>query len=393
MNILGVYLINQIRTGGDRDYLELLESLAQRGNRVFVIINTCLNYTPKYFTRIDLRVVYKRHGFPPASTLFRASIKKNIAVIRGAVDSSPLDFIHIHGDIYLKSALFLKKKLQVPLFYASRCNDIDRAHILRAHKAYSSRKDYLFSLLYESINRFREQQIAKHADLITFLNSDDCGRFLARTKSDASKTCVIPNHIGPPRCTSENQNKNKSTQVRNIVYVGAVSPAKGLWDLLKAAAILKERGYSMLRYYILGRLESAEPTVGLIKKLNISDIVSLEGYKDPFPYFTRCDLFVYPTLYDSFGNVVTEALHAGCPVIASRAGGIPDILKYSALMFECGIGGGVQQYNCGPDRRMRSGQRALSIYPFALRPAGKTFLLRLGGTLRGGHEGVYGGAS
>jgi glycosyltransferase involved in cell wall biosynthesis len=45
---------------------------------------------------------------------------------------------------------------------------------------------------------------------------------------------------------------------------------------------------------------------------------------------------VYPTLYDAFPDTILEALHTGCPVIASRAGGIPDLLKHDELLFEPG---------------------------------------------------------
>ena len=42
------------------------------------------------------------------------------------------------------------------------------------------------------------------------------------------------------------------------------------------------------------------------------------------------------TLYDAFPDAVLEALHAGCPVIASRIGGLQDILKYPELLFNLG---------------------------------------------------------
>jgi glycosyltransferase involved in cell wall biosynthesis len=45
---------------------------------------------------------------------------------------------------------------------------------------------------------------------------------------------------------------------------------------------------------------------------------------------------VYPTLYDAFPDTVLEALHTGCPVLASAVGGIPDMLRYDELLFESG---------------------------------------------------------
>ncbi|MFP3043048.1 glycosyltransferase family 4 protein [Treponema primitia] len=338
MTILGIYLLNQIRTGGNRKYLEIVEGLASRGVTVFVIMNSFLDYTPVNFIKIELPIKYGQHKFPPASFLFKKNVKENIRQIEefisGYINTS-VDFILSFGDTHLKSALFLRKIFKAPLFYGFRANDIDRAHILRAYGGMSL-LEYLFSILYEPINRYREKQVARNAELISFLNNSDKNRFIERTGCSESKITVIPNHIGLPRCTPEFKNKNHSEEVKNIVYVGSLSADKGLWDLLKAIAILKKDGYTKPHYYMLGRPENINPTLNLIKELDIEELISIEGYKDPFPYFAKYDLFIYPSLYDSFGNVVTESLHTGCPVIASSVGGITDILSYPELLFKSG---------------------------------------------------------
>jgi glycosyltransferase involved in cell wall biosynthesis len=147
---------------------------------------------------------------------------------------------------------------------------------------------------------------------------------------------IIPGNIGLPRCTPEWKNKNKSVKVENIIYIGSLSSSKGLWELLRALGQLIGKGYRFLQCHILGRLENTEPLIEFIKKSGIEKNVILEGFKDPFPYLTKGDLMVYPTLYDAFPDTVLEALHTGCPVIASAVGGIPDILKYQELLFASG---------------------------------------------------------
>ncbi|MDR1901252.1 MAG: glycosyltransferase family 4 protein [Treponema sp.] len=338
MIILGIFLLNQIRTGGDRRCLELLELLAERGNRVIVLTNCFLDYRNKHFIKIDLPIKYVLHRFPPASWLFRKHIKKNITAIRAELvrlDAPELDFIHIHGDTHLKAALWLQRCLKTPLFYAFRSNDIDRAHILRTRGRLGFRA-YFFSLLNEPINRFREKQAARFAELLTFQNVPDRDRFLRRTGCPEEKTVIIPGNIGPPRCAPEWQQKNASQGVEKIVYVGSLSADKGLWGLLKALALLKKRGFSNLKCSLLGRAETIDKTVRLVKNLGIAEMVSFEGYQDPFPYLVSGDLMVYPTLYDAYPDTVLESLHAGCPVIASSVGGLPDLLRYPELLFESG---------------------------------------------------------
>jgi glycosyltransferase involved in cell wall biosynthesis len=299
-------------------------------------MNTFLNYEPKHLTPIRLTIKYVRHEFPPASFLFCEEIKRNTPFIKAELKRpQDIDFIHIHGDIYLKSAIFLKKALGVPLFYASRCNDVDRARILRAQGCFRN-KEYLFSLLYEQVNLSRERQIARYAELTTFQNAVDRDIFVKRTKYPVGKTIIIPGAIGLPRCKPEWENKNGSKSVQTLVYIGSLSPTKGLFDLLRALRELKRRGFGDLRCWALGRAEGERQTKRFIETLGVREMVALDGYQDPFPYLARCDMMVYPSLYDAYPDAALEALHTGCPIIGSRAGGLPDLLKYPELLFETG---------------------------------------------------------
>jgi len=333
MTILGIYPINQIRTGGDRRYLELMETLAKRGNSVYIIMNSYLEYKAEYIKKIELPIKYIRHRLPPASYLFKKSIKKHLKnIINAAGGAQSIDFIHIHGDIYLKSAIFLKKILNIPLFYASRNNDIDRSKIVRKEGNLNF-KEYIFSLLKDVIERSREKQIAKYADIITFQYPKDRDSFLKRTKSNINKTIIISGNIGLPRCIPEWKNKNNSESLNNILCVGATSITKGFLNLLKIMECLKKRGFNYLHFTLLGRFTDKK----LINKINSScaaDMINLAGFSDPFPYLVSHDLLLYPVLFDAYPDAVLEALHTGCPVLASNAGGLPDMLQYPQLLFE-----------------------------------------------------------
>jgi glycosyltransferase involved in cell wall biosynthesis len=48
---------------------------------------------------------------------------------------------------------------------------------------------------------------------------------------------------------------------------------------------------------------------------------------------SAADLVVVPSLFDSYPNVILEAFHVGTPVVGSRVGGIPDMLRYPELLF------------------------------------------------------------
>jgi len=43
--------------------------------------------------------------------------------------------------------------------------------------------------------------------------------------------------------------------------------------------------------------------------------------------FASADMFVFPSETDTFGLALLEALASGCPVVAARAGGVPDVVR------------------------------------------------------------------
>jgi len=334
LTILGIFPIKEIRTGGDRRYLELMELLAERGSRVYVIMNTLLDYSPRHFIKIALPIAYKRHGFPPGSYIFKREIKKNLEMIKSDIKEH-IDFIHIHGDMYLKSAIFLKRKLGVPFSYSSRNNDIERDRIIRKYGGFQGRQ-YVMSFVHEAINRHREKQIARFADIISFQSSLDMGQFLVRTHCDRSKIVIIPNNIGLPRCRPEWEHRNSSNRVSKLLYVGSMAPSKGFSCLLSVLSLLKAQGFQNLHCHVLMRIENRDALSTTIREYGVENMVILDGFSDPFEFLADCDLMVYPVLYDAFPNAILEALHVGCPVIASRVGGIPDILLHAEMLFESG---------------------------------------------------------
>jgi glycosyltransferase involved in cell wall biosynthesis len=320
---------------------------------VYVIMNTYFEYAPLFFRRIDITVRYRRRKLPPASYLFKKQIKKNMNKVEQTMrDADPVDWVHIHGDMHLPAAVFLKRRLKTKLFFAFRANDIRRSKIIRKTSELTA-KEYSLSLLYNVVNRLRELQVSWKARLVTFQNSIDRDDFIFRTGFAKAKTIVIPGNIGLPRCTPEWKNRNNSTVVRKLLYAGVISFTKGLQYLLEALAVLKKRGYGSLQLFVLGKTDAAGAVFNLVKSLDIENMVFFEGYTSPFSYFASCDLLVYPTLYDAFPDTILEALHTACPVIASTAGGIPDMLYYEDLLFPPGkadsIAGCIQRFIDSPE--------------------------------------------
>ncbi len=67
-----------------------------------------------------------------------------------------------------------------------------------------------------------------------------------------------------------------------------------------------------------------------IQRLAVGDVVHLFGFvpHDRVPaVLTHADLLVLPSLYEELGTILLEAMWVGLPIVASRTGGIPDIIE------------------------------------------------------------------
>jgi glycosyltransferase involved in cell wall biosynthesis len=115
-----------------------------------------------------------------------------------------------------------------------------------------------------------------------------------------------------------------------VVTVSVLRPGKGLEVLLAAVpAVLAE--HPRARFAVVGdgperrRLEERAAAAGL------GEAVAWTGFRQDVPtLLVAADLFVLPSRDDAFPTVLLEAQAAGVAVVASRAGGIPEIVEDGA---------------------------------------------------------------
>lgn len=117
-----------------------------------------------------------------------------------------------------------------------------------------------------------------------------------------------------------------------IGYIGRLTGGKGLEDLLMAISCLRQGygGQANFKVLIFGTGPLEAKLRKMAEELKIDDKIDWRGF---VPYskvpeaLAQMDIFVYPSWHEGFGRSIMEALAMEKAVVATRIGGIPDLIK------------------------------------------------------------------
>ncbi|MDB5359565.1 MAG: glycosyl transferase [Rhodospirillales bacterium] len=120
-----------------------------------------------------------------------------------------------------------------------------------------------------------------------------------------------------------------------LLFVGRLDVQKGIDILIEVLRSLDPDRY---RLFVAG--EAVVPGEDLSRRLGpIPDNVTLLGWQSPMQLkqlYAGADAVVIPSRWEGFGYVALEAMRASCAVIASRSGGLPEIIEHgkTGLLFD-----------------------------------------------------------
>jgi len=162
--------------------------------------------------------------------------------------------------------------------------------------------------------------------------SEAAKQHLVRQGISASKISVAYNGIAIPPCEAL-KNGSKMRKQLNLrpehIVLATISRAdygKGIQDAIAAVAMLARR-HPQIQYLFAGEGECVEALQTQAAKLRIQDRVHFLGYRtDVFDILSTVDVFLFPSLKEAMGISMIEAMAMAIPVIASRTGGIPEVV-------------------------------------------------------------------
>jgi glycosyltransferase involved in cell wall biosynthesis len=114
-----------------------------------------------------------------------------------------------------------------------------------------------------------------------------------------------------------------------IVSVSRHSARKGLDILIRALAVLRDRG-DRFRATLVGTGPMLAANRALVTELGLDPLVSLPGrVDDVLPYLRDCEVYVLPSTTEDSGAIsVLEALQAGAPIVSTDVDGLPEDLEH-----------------------------------------------------------------
>ncbi len=115
-----------------------------------------------------------------------------------------------------------------------------------------------------------------------------------------------------------------------FLYVGLIINRKGLKYIIEAFARLRREGYESFTLVIVGDGPQRVELENLVIEKGIDKQVKWMGWVDYSSlgyYFCSSDIFVFPTLEDTWGLVVLEAMAFSKPVLCSKLAGAMEMVK------------------------------------------------------------------
>jgi glycosyltransferase involved in cell wall biosynthesis len=133
---------------------------------------------------------------------------------------------------------------------------------------------------------------------------------------------IIYNSVSLPA----QQNQCEQGECKKILFLGQITKEKGVFDLIRAIAIMGEDAE-----LVLGGDGESDMAAELARELDISGRVRLPGWvlgEDKEKLLSTASIFILPSYKEGLPVSVLEAMAWGIPVVATPVGGIPEVVRH-----------------------------------------------------------------
>ena len=264
------------------------------------------------------------HGVDPALEHANGAIKTLSTGLRMADAAAGLDVVHSHTWYAGLGGHLAGQLHEIP-------------HVVTAHSLEPDRpwKREQLGGGY-NVSSWSEKNAFEYADAVIAVSAGMKEAVLrAYPRIDEAKVHTVLNGIDPQKwypdsgTIAEELGVNPDKPV--VAFVGRITRQKGVAHLLKAAQSFDEDIQLILCAGAPDTEEIAAETEGLVEKLKasrdgvfwIQEMMPAEKVRE---VYSLADVFVCPSIYEPLGIVNLEAMACETAVVASRVGGIPEVV-------------------------------------------------------------------
>ena len=232
------------------------------------------------------------------------------------------DVVHGHDWVVAAAAMTLSREAHVPL-------------VATVHATEAGRHDgWIVGLLSQTVHR-RERRLVSAADAIIVCSSAMRDEITAALGPFAAAVTVVPNGVNlevwqatETACAAARARVGVDPTTPLIIYSGRLAHEKGVGILIDAMPGVLAH-VSATRLIIAGRGPRDASLRARVSELKLDAEISFAGFLPEHelrPLVATADCAVIPSLYEPFGIVALEAGALSTPVVASREGGLTEII-------------------------------------------------------------------
>ncbi len=153
-------------------------------------------------------------------------------------------------------------------------------------------------------------------------------------KADPKLVFAQPYQVPDLNTWSEAETKSAKPQESQVnprpvfLFVGRIIPRKGLKLLVEACLLLKQKGIEQYTIQVVGDGTQREELERLCQENQLEQInwLGRVEYAKVGNYLKEADVFVLPTLEDTWGMVILEAMLCGKPILCSQGAGASELV-------------------------------------------------------------------
>lgn len=257
-----------------------------------------------------------------------------------------LNVVHKHDPRHFSQLKSIIKKEQIDLLHLHLWNPAScrfALHVNNIPKIITEHDPFRISPLKD----FFKRKALKKVDAIVAISNENSRQIQTLYPEESQKVRVIHNGIDISWWQSQTlsfSDKDRTEIKENLFYaredtliilnIAELHERKGQEYLIEAIPTVVEK-FPNIKFVFVGEGPNRHHLESLVNKYKIERHVTFTGKQKNIPKILKsADIFCLPSRREAFGMVNLEAMISGVPIIASRTGGIPEIINQTGILVE-----------------------------------------------------------